>query len=220
MASTRHEIDVYDDHPSLADSLEDFEVERSTHSVNASAHSVIRSEHSDAESERSSAPWSPPYWPSGSGGDGWYNRARSAPANTTQLKPPSGSSRSSALAPSNEDDGDNTILPYPADIPLPSSPERSTPIRSLEPTPETDQQRREHSPSLHDHIPASGAQEGERAEVHFEDADERHFMPHPEMGTNCKWAKMDVFRLAELKQSFDSQCAPKSNSVPNRSNNL
>lgn len=191
MASARNEMDVYDDHPSLADSLEDFEVERSTHSVNASVHSVIRSEHSDAESERSSAPWSPPYWPNGSGSDGWYNRARSAPANTTQLKPPGESGRSPALATANEDDGDNTILPYPADIPLPSSPERSTPIHSLEPTPEIEQQRREHSPSLPDHIPAPGIQERERAEVHFEDADERQHIPQPEMGPNCKWAKMN-----------------------------
>jgi hypothetical protein len=97
------------------------------------------------------------------------------------------------LATANEDDGDNTILPYPADIPLPSSPERSTPNHSLEPTPEAEQQRHEHSPSLHDH-----AQERERAEVHFEDADERQHTPQPEMGPNCKWSKMNVFRLAEL----------------------
>jgi hypothetical protein len=195
MASARREMDVFDDHPSLADSLEDFEVERSTHSVNASLHSVIRSEHSDAESERSSAPWSPPYWPNsgdggggggGGGGDGWYNRARSAPANTTQLKPRTGSDRSPAFLTANEDDGDNTILPYPADIPLPSSPERTTPVHSLEPTPEAEQQRREHSPSLNDHLPVPGAQEGERTEAHFEDADEQQPTPQPEMGPNCK----------------------------------
>jgi len=188
-------MDVFDDHPSLADSLEDFEVERSTHSVNASVHSVIRSEHSDAESERSSAPWSPPYWPNGGGGagDGWYNRARSAPANTTQLKPPGGIDRSAAFLTANEDDGDNTILPYPADIPLPSSPERSTPVHSLEPTPEAEQQHRKHSPNLNGHPPVSIAQDGERAEAHFEDADERQSTPQPEMGPNCKWAKMEVF---------------------------
>jgi len=193
MASVRNDMDhVFDDHPSLADSLEDFEVERSTHSVNASVHSVIRSEHSDAESERSSAPWSPPYWPNSSG-EGWYNRARSAPANIRQPKPPSGSSRSPALLTGNEDDGDNTILPYPADIPLPASPERSTPIHSLEPTPEAQQQRREHNPGLNDQISSPGGQEGGRAEVHFEDADERQHSPQPEMGPNCKRANMDVF---------------------------
>lgn len=123
---------LLDDHPSLAGSLEDFEADRSGHFTNASVHSISRSEHSEAESDRSSAPWSPPAWHQHSGGT-WYDRARSAPASTSKTLAPS---KSPTYGSGYEEDVDNTILPYPANIPLPPSPEKETPLPSAGQSPE------------------------------------------------------------------------------------
>lgn len=157
---------LLDDHPSLAGSLEDFEADRSTHFTNASIHSVARSERSEAESDRSSAPWSPPAW--NQQGANWYQRSRSAPVGgSTTLR----HSKSLSYGGAREDDIENTILPFPADIPLPPSPEKDTPI---EPTPEVDAA----------HAGAEANAEIDTHHVKFED--EKDDTPVPE-GGNCRW---------------------------------
>jgi len=159
---------LLDDHPSLAGSLEDFEADRSTHFTNASLPSIARSEHSEAESERSSAPWSPPAW--NEHGGGWYHRARSAPARASKSLT-HGKSPSYDL--SCDDDVENTILPYPANIPLPPSPEKDTPLHSVKPSPEADAAR----------AGADVKAEVNETPINFED--EKDDTPVPETGGNC-----------------------------------
>ena len=82
----------------------------------------------------------------------------------------------------NQSDIENTILPFPAKILLPSSPKRLVPINSLEPTLETEQQCPDPSPAIN--VPFSDAEQREREDVDFEDQEERQNSPQP--AENCK----------------------------------
>lgn len=165
---------LLDDYPSPAGSLEDFEADHSAHFTSASIHSIARSERSEAESDRSSAPWSPPAW--NHQGANWYQRSRSAPVGASSVLR---HSKSPSHGGAYEDDIENTLLPFAANIPLPPSPEKDTPV---EQKPEMDAA----------HAGAESNAEVDSPHVNFED--EKDDTPVPE-GGNCTWwyrSLMDV----------------------------
>jgi hypothetical protein len=116
--------DMLDEHPSLAASLEDFEhSERDIRSPvleMPSCHSGFRSEYSETESEQQT--WAPPAWRKA--GSGWFRNSGSRHATE------SGSRHSTPFYES-ADEGDLTL---PANVPLPSSPQKGrSPRESEEP---------------------------------------------------------------------------------------
>jgi hypothetical protein len=129
------EIDnLIDSHPSLTASLEDFEHDDT---MRSSPMFGIPSQHSGfgapSESEPESepaAPWSPPAWRKTA--SGWYNNNRF----TSNSRSPSHESRHSSYESAGsryygqEDEGDITL---PANIPLPVSPEKTSPRSTAEP---------------------------------------------------------------------------------------
>ncbi|KAI9664873.1 MAG: hypothetical protein M1821_006321 [Bathelium mastoideum] len=129
--SFRRDIDnMQDDHPSIAASLEDFEHsdrdQRSPLFDMPSCHSGFRSDYSESESDQQ-GPWAPPAWTKAS--SGWFKNDKS------RRETESGSRRSSPRYES-ADEGDLTL---PANVPLPSSPEKGrSPRQSEEPYPEGD----------------------------------------------------------------------------------
>lgn len=67
-------LELFDTHPSLSASLEDFENnERHSPTMHLpSHHSVLRSESSEPADSMSDTPWSPPGWRNTASGNGWY----------------------------------------------------------------------------------------------------------------------------------------------------
>ncbi|KAF2400934.1 hypothetical protein EJ06DRAFT_548833 [Trichodelitschia bisporula] len=120
---SRH-LDDFDDHPSVAASLEDFYPDRSPSFGNPSIHSAFRSEESEPESDHSSAPWSPPAWRKET--SGWLPPHRFSPPRPET---------SHSISPQYESagEGDQTLLP--ANIPLPASPPKQTPAQTSSPEP-------------------------------------------------------------------------------------
>ena len=137
----------FDDHPSVTDSLEDFEEQpqRSPMVFDLpSQHSGFRSEReevSDAD-DRSSlgAPWSPPGFrrtkSSAVGGQGWY---RHDPySGRVGLRPSKSPSRSRQTSPEYEDalQGEDEDITLAANIPLPTGTDSPYKERSPEPEPQ------------------------------------------------------------------------------------
>jgi hypothetical protein len=135
--------DMFDNHPSLSASLEDFEEHQRQSPLFGlpSQHSGFKSESSDADAESSTGePWSPPgfrkpHTSLHSGRGGWYNHE---PYGQRRFERPSTSpSRSRETSPQYEDamegelDGDITI---PANIPLPAGTDSPWKEQSPEPT--------------------------------------------------------------------------------------
>ena len=120
---------MFDDHPSLSASLEDFEHNENRSPVSPtfgipSQHSGFKSDESEADAESSEGPWSPPggsptAWRRDSGVGGWYRHQPYLQENQSP-KPSASPSRSRNTSPqyesAREDEGE-TILP--ANIPLP-----------------------------------------------------------------------------------------------------
>ena len=131
--------DIFDDHPSVAASLEDFEHNDNRSPIFGlpSQHSGFKSEESegDAESE-STGPWSPPAsaWKSKSGAGAWYRHQPYQYA-APQLKVSASPSKSRQTSPRHEsvkaEEGE-TVLP--ADIPLP--PGSRSPTKERSPSPD------------------------------------------------------------------------------------
>ena len=140
MGTSPHEI--YDDHPSLSASLEDFEHnDRSPVFGLPSQHSGFKSEDSESESEEavSEEPWSPAGWSQQIAAGGWY-RHQPNPEDKNLLKASASASRSRGTSPKHEnpkeEEGDITV---PANIPLPrgsmSPVKERSPERSPSPSP-------------------------------------------------------------------------------------
>ena len=127
---------MFDDHPSLSASLEDFE-----HNEPASPtfrlpsqHSGFKLEDSEQENESNSEePWSPPAWKNPPSNSGWYRhqpylqqnshlRRSMSPVKSRELSPEYESAK--------EDEGDYTL---PANIPLPR--DSVSPAKELPPGP-------------------------------------------------------------------------------------
>lgn len=127
---------VFDDHPSLSASLEDFEhhENRSPLFGLPSQHSGFKSDESEADAESNSeGPWSPPAWRQPNPAGGWY-RHQPYPQKNQSLKPPASASRSRDTSPqyesAREDEEDLTI---PANIPLPRG--SLSPVKERSPSP-------------------------------------------------------------------------------------
>lgn len=134
MGTSPHEI--YDDHPSLSASLEDFEHnDRSPVFGLPSQHSGFKSEESESESEEavSEEPWSPPAWRQQNAAGGWY-RHQPYPQDKNLLKASASASRSRGTSPqyesAQEEEGDVTM---PANIPLPRG--SMSPVKERSPSP-------------------------------------------------------------------------------------
>ena len=134
---------LYDDHPSLSASLEDFEHnERSPVFDLPSQHSGFKSENSESEEEEvSEGVWSPPAWRQHNPAGGWY-RHQPYPQDNTMLKPSTSASRSRGTSPRYESAQEEDDLTVPANIPLPKgslSPVKDrTPSHSPSPNEEED----------------------------------------------------------------------------------
>ena len=130
---------LYDDHPSLSASLEDFEHnERSPVFDLPSQHSGFKSENSESEEEEvSEGVWSPPAWRHHNPAGGWY-RHQPYPQDNTMLKPSTSASQSRPLPkgslspvkdrtpshsppPNNEEDPDEKFLEVEEPIVMPES---------------------------------------------------------------------------------------------------
>ncbi|KAL9599792.1 MAG: hypothetical protein Q9219_003578 [cf. Caloplaca sp. 3 TL-2023] len=137
-------MDAFDDHPSLAASLDDFEHnDRSPTFGLPPQHSVFRSDESEPDGDSTSeGPWSPPAWRRQSTDAGWY-RHQPYVQDKRYLRPSKSPSRSRATSPQHqsvqEDEGD-TILP--ANIPLPRG--SMSPVKEQSPKPEAAQPLENH----------------------------------------------------------------------------
>ncbi|KAL9115126.1 MAG: hypothetical protein Q9227_000920 [Pyrenula ochraceoflavens] len=125
---------MFDDHPSLVGSLEDFD-DPPSHSPLfglPSQHSGFRSDHSESDVEEASndsAPWSPPGFrkhQSTGSGSAWFRQEQHNLSERLDLRPSTSPSRSRQSSPeymdANEGDPDLTI---PANVPLPPGTGRS-----------------------------------------------------------------------------------------------
>lgn len=127
---------MYESHPSLSASLEDFENNDNRSPIFGlpSQHSGFKSEESDADAESvSEEPWSPPAWRSSAAG-GWYRHQPYPASDPTKLSP--SPSRSRQASPQYEDAReaeDDTLVP--ANIPLPQGSRSPTKDRSPSPQP-------------------------------------------------------------------------------------
>ncbi|MCJ1301238.1 hypothetical protein MMC08_004037 [Hypocenomyce scalaris] len=127
---------MFDDHPSLSASLEDFENNENASPLFRlpSQHSGFKSDDSEADVESNSeGPWSPPAWKQQNTGSGWYRhqpyqqgnpdpRSSGSPSRSREMSPKYESAR--------EDEGDVTI---PANIPLPRG--SMSPVKERSPSP-------------------------------------------------------------------------------------
>ena len=134
MGTSPHEI--YDDHPSLSASLEDFEHnDRSPVFGLPSQHSGFKSEASESDLEEavSEEPWSPPAWRQQNAAGGWY-RHQPYPQDKNRLKASASASRSRGTSPqyesAQEEEEDITM---PANIPLPRG--SMSPVKERSPSP-------------------------------------------------------------------------------------
>ena len=180
---------MFDDHPSLSASLEDFENNENASPLFRlpSQHSGFKSDDSEADVESNSeGPWSPPAWKQQNTGSGWYRhqpyqqgnpdpRSSGSPSRSRETSPKYESAR--------EDEGDVTI---PANIPLPRG--SLSPVKERSPSP---------SP-----YPAGRQDFGET----FGQAEQAAVMP--ESPNNCAQASnlivAEEFLLTSMK-TFDSQ---------------
>jgi hypothetical protein len=126
MASNRRaaSTDLFESHPSLSASLEDFENNENPSPVFRvpSQHSGFKSEESDADvASNSSGPWSPPGWQPSDAGSGWYRHQPYAQISPSpRLRSSASGSRSREASPQYESaDEDNEDHTLPANIPLP-----------------------------------------------------------------------------------------------------
>ena len=143
---------LYDDHPSLSASLEDFEQSpRSPMFGLPSQHSGFKSEASESEdeqvSELSGEPWSPPAWRQQNTVGGWYQH-QPYPQNSKSLKASVSASRSRGTSPkyesAQEEEGDITLA---AKIPLPRG--SVSPVKDRSPSVPPDENCKSPSPSPH-----------------------------------------------------------------------
>ena len=139
--------DMFDDHPSLSASLEDFEHNGSPELANQSPlfnipsiHSGFRDDQSDLPESESGGPWSPPAWKRhsgiGQGGSGWYRQHSYLRHRPGSLSEGCSARVSRETSPQYESaqEGDITI---PANVRLPTdSPLKRSPSPSPEPYPE------------------------------------------------------------------------------------
>ena len=127
---------MYESHPSLSASLEDFENNENRSPVFGipSQHSGFKSEESDAEPDSNSdEPWSPPAWRNSTAG-GWYRHQPYPQSDPTKLsKSPTHSRHSSPQHRSSREADDDTLIP--ANIPLPKG--SRSPTKELSPIPES-----------------------------------------------------------------------------------
>lgn len=137
MMAAAHDLDnVFDDHPSVAASLEDFEEQerRSPLFDLPSQHSGFRSENdaSDMDDQSSTgAPWSPPgFRQRNNNSSGWF---RQDPYGRYALRPPTSPSRSRQASPEYEDAREPEDLTIAANIPLPRGTDSPMKERSPEP---------------------------------------------------------------------------------------
>lgn len=128
---------IYDDHPSLSASLEDFEHSpRSPVFGLPSQHSGFKLEESESEdepaSEVSGEPWSPPAWRQRNPVGGWYQH-QPYPQDSNLLKASASASHSRGTSPryesAHEEEGDITLA---AKIPLPRG--SMSPVKERSPT--------------------------------------------------------------------------------------
>ena len=136
--------DLFESHPSLSASLEDFENNENPSPVFRvpSHHSGFKSEESDADvASNSSGPWSPPGWRPSDAGSGWYRHQPYAQVSPSpKLRFSASGSRSREASPqyesADEDKEDYTIA---ANIPLPrgslSPVKEDSPVRERSPSP-------------------------------------------------------------------------------------
>ncbi|MCJ1476509.1 hypothetical protein MMC13_005175 [Lambiella insularis] len=127
---------LYESHPSLSASLEDFETNEQASPVFRvpSQHSGFKSEDSEADgASNSEGPWSPPGWRRSDAGSGWY-RHQPYLQGAPNLRFSASGSRSRETSPryesAEEDKGDITI---PANIPLPRG--SLSPVKERSPSP-------------------------------------------------------------------------------------
>ena len=171
---------LYDDHPSLSASLEDFEQSpRSPVFGLPSQHSGFKSEESESEdepnSELSGEPWSPPAWRQQNTTGGWYQhqpysqdkklkKASVSASNSRGTSPKYESAR--------EDDGDITLA---VKIPLPKG--SASPVK-------------ERSPSMspeHNDVPPNPSPHAEGGQDLGPDFAERGgAVAEPEHSNNCR----------------------------------
>ncbi|MCJ1381533.1 hypothetical protein MMC17_004644 [Xylographa soralifera] len=138
MAANRTESpdDLYESHPSLSASLEDFENNDQLSPVFQlpSHHSGFKSEESEADvASNSEGPWSPPGWKRSDAGSGWY---RHQPYLQGSLNPrfSASASRSREASPQYESaTEDKEDLTIPANIPLPRG--SLSPVKGRTPSP-------------------------------------------------------------------------------------
>ena len=178
---------MFDDHPSLSASLEDFEQNdnRSPLFGLPSQHSGFKSEESEADAESSAGdPWSPPAWRRPNTGSGWYRHQPYLQGNPS-LKPSASPSRSRETSPqyesAQEDEGDVTM---PANIPLPRG--------SVSPV-------KERSPS-----PSPYPDAGEEFARKFGETGTEQVVAIPENHNNCTMTDLRLFppRLVQFTDSW------------------
>ena len=139
MMAAAHDLDHgFDDHPSIAASLEDFEEQerRSPLFGIPSQHSGFKSENDGSEMDDQSsagAPWSPPGFRNrNTPGNAWF---REDPYGRFALRPPPSASRSRHTSPEYEDAREPEELTLAANIPLPRDGTVS-PMKERSPEPE------------------------------------------------------------------------------------
>ena len=138
MATNRAESpdDLYESHPSLSASLEDFENNDQPSPVFRvpSQHSGFKSEESEADAaSNSEGPWSPPGWKRSDAGSGWY-RHQPYLQDGPNLRFLASASRSREASPQYESaTEDKEDLTIPANIPLPRG--SLSPVKERSPSP-------------------------------------------------------------------------------------
>ena len=123
---------MFDNHPSLSASLEDFEhnEQRSPVFRVPSHHSGFRSDESDAGQDSvSDGPWSPPGWRNQSTGSAWYRHQPYLQESRLRLSASPAKSRERS-SPGVKSDDDPTL---PANIPLPRG--SLSPMKEMSPGP-------------------------------------------------------------------------------------
>ena len=138
MAANRAESpdDLYESHPSLSASLEDFENNDQPSPIFQlpSHHSGFKSEESEVDAaSNSEGPWSPPGWKRSDAGSGWY-RHQPYLQESLNLRFSASASRSRDTSPQYESaTEDKEDLTIPANIPLPRG--SLSPVKERSPSP-------------------------------------------------------------------------------------
>ncbi len=193
-AERRRSPQLYDDHPSLSASLEDFEHnERSPVFDLPSQHSGFKSENSESDEEEvSEGVWSPPAWRQHNPAGGWY-RHQPYPQDNTVLKPSTSASQSRGTSPRYESAKEEDDLTVPANIPLPKG--SLSPVKGRTPS---------HSPSPNNK---------EDLDEQFLEVEEPTVMP--ESHNNCVLPCNSVIRILLIAGRF-SICSTGRSPAANR----